>query len=73
MAVDYSLLLSPWILGIFGLCIGSFLNVVIYRLPLMLERQWLHESAAQLTDAPAMGRRAAISAEEAVRARWCRT
>jgi leader peptidase (prepilin peptidase)/N-methyltransferase len=28
-----------WV-GIFGLIIGSFLNVVIYRLPLMLERQW---------------------------------
>lgn len=25
---------------ILGLCIGSFLNVVIYRLPKMLERQW---------------------------------
>ncbi|HEY8879384.1 MAG TPA: A24 family peptidase [Roseateles sp.] len=65
MAVDYSLLLSPWILGIFGLCIGSFLNVVIYRLPLMLERQWLHESAAQLTDAPAMARVAGVPLPEA--------
>jgi leader peptidase (prepilin peptidase) / N-methyltransferase len=65
MAVDYSLLLSPWLLGVFGLCIGSFLNVVIYRLPLMLERQWLHESAAQLTDAPAMARVAGVPAAEA--------
>jgi leader peptidase (prepilin peptidase)/N-methyltransferase len=44
------------VLGILGLCIGSFLNVVIHRIPLMLERQWLHESAAQLTDAEAMAR-----------------
>jgi leader peptidase (prepilin peptidase) / N-methyltransferase len=65
MAVDYSLLLSPWVLGIFGLCIGSFLNVVIYRLPLILERQWLHESAAQLTDAPAMARVAGVPLFEA--------
>lgn len=55
-SIDWSLLLSPWMLGIFGLCIGSFLNVVIHRLPLMLERQWLHESAAQLIDAPTMSR-----------------
>ncbi len=27
----------------FGLLIGSFLNVVIYRLPKMLEREWLEE------------------------------
>ena len=31
--------------GIFGLLIGSFLNVVIYRLPKMLERQWIAEYA----------------------------
>lgn len=30
----------PWIAGLFGLAIGSFLNVVIYRLPVMLERRW---------------------------------
>lgn len=26
-----------------GLCVGSFLNVVAYRLPLMMERDWKHE------------------------------
>lgn len=55
-SLDWSVWLSPWVLGILGLCIGSFLNVVIHRIPLMLERQWLHESAAQLTDADAMAR-----------------
>ena len=30
----------PWIAGLFGLAIGSFLNVVIHRLPTMLERRW---------------------------------
>ncbi|VWX58007.1 Leader peptidase / N-methyltransferase [Burkholderiales bacterium 8X] len=32
--------------GILGLLIGSFLNVVIYRLPKMLERQWAAECGA---------------------------
>jgi leader peptidase (prepilin peptidase)/N-methyltransferase len=36
---------SPFVLALFGLCIGSFLNVVIHRLPLMLERGWKMESA----------------------------
>lgn len=31
--------------GVFGLLIGSFLNVVIYRLPKMLERQWAADYA----------------------------
>jgi len=31
--------------GVFGLAIGSFLNVVIHRLPLMLERQWRTQAA----------------------------
>jgi leader peptidase (prepilin peptidase)/N-methyltransferase len=42
--------LSPWGLAILGLCVGSFLNVVIRRLPLMLERQWWGDVAAQLAD-----------------------
>jgi leader peptidase (prepilin peptidase)/N-methyltransferase len=31
--------------SIFGLLIGSFLNVVVYRLPKMMERQWAAEYA----------------------------
>jgi leader peptidase (prepilin peptidase)/N-methyltransferase len=31
--------------GLFGLLVGSFLNVVIHRLPLMLERQWRAQAA----------------------------
>lgn len=42
------ILLSPWVLALLGLCIGSFLNVVIHRLPLMLERGWKIESAELL-------------------------
>jgi leader peptidase (prepilin peptidase)/N-methyltransferase len=35
----------PWVALAFGLCIGSFLNVVIHRLPKMLEREWRAECA----------------------------
>jgi leader peptidase (prepilin peptidase)/N-methyltransferase len=42
---DTEVLLSPLVLGLLGLCVGSFLNVVIHRLPLMLERGWRMESA----------------------------
>lgn len=36
-------LLLTLLCGILGLLIGSFLNVVIYRLPLMMERDWRKE------------------------------
>ncbi|WP_330924212.1 A24 family peptidase [Candidatus Sororendozoicomonas aggregata] len=36
------------LLVILGLIAGSFLNVVIYRLPIMLERRWQQESKAAL-------------------------
>lgn len=41
-------LLSPLVLAVLGLLIGSFLNVVIHRLPLMMERGWRVESAELL-------------------------
>jgi leader peptidase (prepilin peptidase) / N-methyltransferase len=40
----------PVVLALFGLCVGSFLNVVIHRMPLMLERQWWRDVAHQLAD-----------------------
>ena len=42
--------LQPWALGILGLLVGSFLNVVIHRLPLMQERRWWGDVLAQLGD-----------------------
>jgi leader peptidase (prepilin peptidase)/N-methyltransferase len=47
-AQAFEVLLSPWVLAVFGLCIGSFLNVVIHRLPVMLERTWRRDSADML-------------------------
>ena len=35
----------PWVALLFGLCIGSFLNVVIHRLPKMMEREWREQCA----------------------------
>ena len=37
---------------VLGLLVGSFLNVVIYRLPVILDRQW-REQCAELHDTPA--------------------
>jgi leader peptidase (prepilin peptidase)/N-methyltransferase len=49
---SWELWLSPITLGVLGLLVGSFLNVVIYRLPVMMERGWWDEIAGQLDDAP---------------------
>jgi leader peptidase (prepilin peptidase)/N-methyltransferase len=43
-----ALLTTPWGLATVGLCVGSFLNVVVHRMPQMLERQWRADSAAML-------------------------
>ena len=43
-------LLSPALLALLGLVVGSFLNVVIHRLPRMMLRQWWADTAGQLGD-----------------------
>ena len=43
-----AILTTPSGLAVLGLCVGSFLNVVIHRMPLILERQRRADSAAML-------------------------
>lgn len=43
--------LDAGVLGLLGLLVGSFLNVVIHRLPIMMERRWQAECAS-LRDEP---------------------
>src|SRR5437879_13449864 len=43
----------PWVALALGLCIGSFLNVVIHRLPKMMEREWRAEWAELAGQEPA--------------------
>jgi leader peptidase (prepilin peptidase)/N-methyltransferase len=45
-------LLAAVVAGVVGLCVGSFLNVVIHRLPKMLDRGW-REQCAELSGSPA--------------------
>ncbi len=40
---DYYSWLFPIFATLFGLLMGSFLNVVIYRLPIMMQREWKKE------------------------------
>ncbi len=48
ISLALQLLLTPWGLAVLGLCVGSFLNVVIHRMPLMLEAQWKADAQAML-------------------------
>ncbi len=56
MSLQQAFQIAPWLFiafaVLFGLCAGSFLNVVIHRLPKMMERQWRSE-CAELTGAAA--------------------
>ena len=45
-AVSGSPLLFIALVGVLGLLVGSFLNVVIHRVPIMLERSWRRECLA---------------------------
>jgi leader peptidase (prepilin peptidase)/N-methyltransferase len=54
----------PWVALAFGLCVGSFLNVVIFRLPKMMEREW-HAQCAELAMETASPARATGKAEPA--------
>ena len=59
-------LLSPIMLALLGLVVGSFLNVVVHRLPRMLERQWWEDAAHQFGDAGSHERVFAQSAPAAM-------
>ncbi len=37
---------------VLGLCVGSFLNVVIYRLPIMMQIEWRHDCLEFLEQSP---------------------
>lgn len=49
-------LLAPAAMALLGMVIGSFLNVVVHRKPIILERQWLNDAAQYLQDQAAMAR-----------------
>lgn len=38
--------------GLLGLCVGSFLNVVIHRLPKMMEQDWQAQCAELRGESP---------------------
>ena len=57
--------LSPWALGLLGLCVGSFLNVVVHRLPRMLERTWTGEAAEILQSHQEVANTGALKPAEA--------
>ncbi|GAB6139741.1 A24 family peptidase [Methylosoma difficile] len=44
----YNSYLVAALAGLFGLMVGSFLNVVIYRLPIMMQRNWRKECTEYL-------------------------
>ena len=63
--IDFLGASPPFFIGtclVFGLLIGSFLNVVIYRVPVMLERQWREQCSELAANGPATGTASAAAA-----------
>ncbi|MEO5702423.1 MAG: A24 family peptidase [Gammaproteobacteria bacterium] len=62
MVLTDALQITPWLVvslaAVLGLLVGSFLNVVIYRLPVMMQREWRTQCAELLQTAsePALPR-----------------
>lgn len=52
--------------GVVGLLVGSFLNVVIHRLPKMMEREWREQCAELAADDAAAGTRESASDAPAI-------
>ena len=59
----FELLVSPVALGVLGLLIGSFLNVVVHRLPTMAMRDWWRFDLADFALADPRSWRAAFGAQ----------
>ena len=57
MSITDLLIATPWVAVlcalILGLLVGSFLNVVVYRLPVMLQRSWSAQARELLGQPPA--------------------
>jgi leader peptidase (prepilin peptidase)/N-methyltransferase len=60
-------LLHPATLAVIGLAIGSFVNVVIHRLPAILERDWWRDVLHQLSDVESYRRVFGTSSPEPLR------
>ena len=52
-AIQTSPVLFQTLVTLLGLCVGSFLNVIIYRLPLRMEQEWRNECIDFLKLSPA--------------------
>ncbi|MDP4299762.1 prepilin peptidase [Leptothrix discophora] len=65
--------LSVPVLAVIGLCIGSFLNVVVHRLPPIMERLWLADVQALLQDRATLQRTLGPQVDEAALARYGQT
>ncbi len=50
--LNQNIFLTIFILALFGLLFGSFFNVIIHRLPIMLEQQWQDEIAFHQNQEP---------------------